>query len=73
MPGWVEETRVSYDTVAESYAGMMRGTPAGVHVHLRPPARVADWLVAAGFTVELEATVRPGDGGTHGVLIGRAR
>jgi SAM-dependent methyltransferase len=30
------------------------GHPMRVHVHLRPPERVAEWLRAAGFTVEAQ-------------------
>ncbi|MFI7213303.1 class I SAM-dependent DNA methyltransferase [Micromonospora maritima] len=35
------------------------GHPMRVHVHRRPPERVAAWLDAAGFTVDAEMTHRP--------------
>ncbi|WP_441180548.1 class I SAM-dependent DNA methyltransferase [Micromonospora sp. BQ11] len=35
------------------------GHPMHVHVHRRPPDRVAAWLDTAGFTVEAEMTHRP--------------
>ncbi|SBT67151.1 Methyltransferase domain-containing protein [Micromonospora sediminicola] len=35
------------------------GHPMRVHVHRRPPQRVAGWLDAAGFTVDAEMTHRP--------------
>ncbi|MFD4207028.1 class I SAM-dependent DNA methyltransferase [Micromonospora tulbaghiae] len=35
------------------------GHPMRVHVHRRPPGRVAAWLTDAGFTVEAEMTHRP--------------
>jgi hypothetical protein len=38
------------------------GHPMRVQVHSRPTARVAGWLVAAGFTVEAEMVHRPAPG-----------
>ncbi|WP_346535458.1 class I SAM-dependent methyltransferase [Micromonospora sp. DPT] len=35
------------------------GHPMNVYVHRRPPARVAGWLNAAGFTAEAEMMHRP--------------
>ncbi|MFI7070857.1 class I SAM-dependent DNA methyltransferase [Micromonospora sediminicola] len=35
------------------------GHPMRVHVHRRPPQRIAAWLDAAGFTVDAEMTHRP--------------
>ncbi|GHH44949.1 class I SAM-dependent DNA methyltransferase [Lentzea cavernae] len=40
------------------------GHPMRVHVHLRPPERVADWLRAAGFTVEAQWLL-----GTDGAIL----
>lgn len=42
----------------EGYGGL----PMRVHVHRRPPERVAAWLDVAGFTVEAELTHRPAPG-----------
>ncbi|WP_405093895.1 class I SAM-dependent methyltransferase [Micromonospora sp. NBC_01392] len=42
----------------EGYGGL----PMRVHVHRRPPQRVAAWLDAAGFTVEAELTHHPAPG-----------
>jgi SAM-dependent methyltransferase len=35
------------------------GHPMRVHVHRRQPGRVADWLRAAGFTVEAQLLLDP--------------
>ncbi|WP_030430171.1 class I SAM-dependent DNA methyltransferase [Allokutzneria albata] len=35
------------------------GYPMDVHVHLRTPGRVADWLRKAGFTIEAEVLLDP--------------
>ena len=35
------------------------GHPMNVHVHLRPPARMAAWLHQAGFAVEARITLDP--------------
>jgi SAM-dependent methyltransferase len=35
------------------------GHPMNVHVHLRPPARMAAWLHQAGFAVEARTTLDP--------------
>jgi hypothetical protein len=37
------------------------GHPMKVHVHRRPPDRVAAWLRAAGFTIEAHMLVSPDD------------
>ncbi|WP_086819014.1 class I SAM-dependent methyltransferase [Allokutzneria sp. NRRL B-24872] len=48
------------------------GHPMNVLVHLRPPARVADWLREAGFTIDAETVLDP-DGRLAGcVLFARA-
>ncbi|WP_433054404.1 class I SAM-dependent DNA methyltransferase [Dactylosporangium sp. CS-033363] len=35
------------------------GHPMRVHVHVRPPERVAAWMRAAGFTVEAQLLISP--------------
>ncbi|GIH12683.1 class I SAM-dependent DNA methyltransferase [Rugosimonospora africana] len=37
------------------------GHPMKVHVHRRPPERVADWLRDAGFTIEAQMLLDPDD------------
>ncbi|MBB5955594.1 SAM-dependent methyltransferase [Saccharothrix tamanrassetensis] len=37
------------------------GHPMNVYVHLRPPSRVSGWLRDAGFTVEAETLLDPGE------------
>ncbi|WBB71215.1 class I SAM-dependent methyltransferase [Micromonospora sp. WMMD1128] len=44
------------------------GHPMRVHVHRRPPERVAAWLDAAGFTVAAEMTHRPAPGVAGGFV-----
>lgn len=44
------------------------GHPMNVHVHRRPPARVAAWLHQAGFTVEARITLDP-DGRLPGAVL----
>ena len=44
------------------------GHPMKVHVHRRPPERVAAWLRAAGFTVEAQMQHWP-DENTHGAFL----
>lgn len=47
------------------------GHPMNVHVHRRPPARVAAWLSQAGFTVEARMTLDPGGRLPGAVLFAR--
>ena len=42
-----------------------------VHVHLRRPGRVADWLREAGFTIEAEVLLDPDDQVPGGMLFAR--
>jgi SAM-dependent methyltransferase len=47
------------------------GHPMKVHVHRRPPDRVAAWLRAAGFTIEAQMLVRPDDSVPGALLFAR--
>ncbi|AQZ61427.1 methyltransferase [[Actinomadura] parvosata subsp. kistnae] len=47
------------------------GHPMRVHVHRRPPERVAAWLREAGFTVEAELLLDPGERVPQAVLFAR--
>jgi SAM-dependent methyltransferase len=49
------------------------GHPMKVHVHRRPPARVAGWLRDAGFTVEAQMLLDPDESVPGGVLFARRR
>ena len=44
------------------------GHPMDVHVHYRTPARIAGWLTAAGFTVDIEM-VHHAASGTEGGFV----
>jgi SAM-dependent methyltransferase len=45
--------------------------PAPADVHHRPPSQVADWLRAAGFTVEAQQLLRPDDPTPGAILFAR--
>ncbi|HCT77543.1 MAG TPA: SAM-dependent methyltransferase [Micromonosporaceae bacterium] len=47
------------------------GHPMKVHVHRRPPARVAAWLRDAGFTVEAQMLLDPDESVSGAVLFAR--
>jgi SAM-dependent methyltransferase len=47
------------------------GHPMRVHVHRRPPDRVAAWLADAGFTVEAQLTLGAVEGRPAGILFAR--
>jgi len=47
------------------------GHPMKVHVHRRPPARVAAWLRDAGFTVEAQLLLDPDESAPGAVLFAR--
>jgi SAM-dependent methyltransferase len=51
----------------EGYGGL----PMRVPLHLRPVSRVAGWLRTAGFTVEAEVLLDPGEPVPGGVLLAR--
>lgn len=47
------------------------GHPMKVRVHRRRPEQVADWLKAAGFTVEAQMLLEPGEAASQAVLFAR--
>jgi SAM-dependent methyltransferase len=47
------------------------GYPTKLHLHLRPVARMAAWLREAGFTIEAEILLKPGEPVPGGIVIAR--
>ncbi|WP_327071014.1 class I SAM-dependent methyltransferase [Kitasatospora sp. NBC_01302] len=47
------------------------GHPMKVHIHLRRPGRLAEWLEGAGFAVEAQLTLRSAESPLGGILFAR--
>jgi hypothetical protein len=49
------------------------GHPMKLHVHKRPPGKLAEWLGAVGFTVEAATTLTSAESTLGGILFARRR
>jgi SAM-dependent methyltransferase len=69
VPGWLDDTRTSYDTVAVSYADVLRDALAGEPFQRGILALFAEWVRAAGSGPVADVGCGPGriTGYLHGV------
>jgi len=69
VPGWLDDTRISYDTVAASYADMLRDSLSGEPFQRGLLALFAEWVRAAGDGPVADVGCGPGrlTGHLHGI------